>query len=106
MTTFTELWEAMGRPSPFEAGMLVCFGASWPASVRKLWIGKTSEGKSFLFLWLIFIGYICGTTHKMYYSRDLVIGLYIFNLCMVGIDISLSYRYRKRVESSPGTPIS
>lgn len=93
---FLQSFGGLHRMSPFEIGMLLCFGASWPASVHKLYKTKTSAGKSFLFLWLIFIGYVCGTTHKVLYSRDLVIFLYLFNLSVVSLDIALSYRYRKQ----------
>ena len=36
--------------SIFEAIMLICFGASWPAAVYKTYTTKNVEGKSLLFL--------------------------------------------------------
>ena len=80
--------------SIFEAGMLICFGASWPFAVYRTWKTKCSQSKSFVFLWLVLIGYLCGITHKLLYSRDFVIVLYVFNGLMVAADIALSYRYR------------
>ena len=77
--------------------MLVCFGVSWPMSVLKLLRAKTSAGKSFFFLWLVFIGYVCGIMHKVFYDMNIVIALYVFNLTVVGIDIALSYRYRNNI---------
>ncbi|MEI6563016.1 MAG: hypothetical protein WCO42_01770 [bacterium] len=80
----------------FEAGMLLCFGASWPFSVYKTWKAKTSKGKSLIFLWLILIGYACGITHKLLYSRDLVIALYLLNATLVLVDLSLCTIYSRR----------
>ena len=37
----------------FEAGMLICFGASWPFAVAKTYKSKSVKGKSRLFLSLI-----------------------------------------------------
>ena len=37
----------------FEAGMLICFGASWPFAVMKTYKSKNVKGKSRLFLTLI-----------------------------------------------------
>jgi hypothetical protein len=81
--------------SIFEIGMLICFGASWPFSVYKTWKIKTSEGKSMIFLWLVLIGYLCGIAHKIVFSLDFVILLYILNGLLVFADICLCYRYRK-----------
>jgi hypothetical protein len=82
--------------SLFEAGMLICFGASWPFAVYKTWHSKSCQAKSFVFLWLVLMGYGCGIAHKVLASFDWVIYLYIFNGCMVLLDIILSYRYRSR----------
>lgn len=80
--------------SIFEIGMLVCFGASWPFALYKTWKAKCCRGKSMRFLWLILIGYICGIVHKVLYSFDLVIFLYVLNGLLVLADLILSYRYR------------
>lgn len=83
--------------SIFEIGMLVCFGASWPFSVYKTWKLKTGEGKSFVFLWLVIIGYICGVIHKLYYShRDWVVWLYVLNTVLVATDLVLCMIYQRR----------
>jgi hypothetical protein len=81
--------------SLFEAGMLLCFGASWPFALYKTWKSKSSQGKSLLFLWLVFIGYLSGITHKLLHSRDPIIALYILNAIMVLADTLLCYRYRQ-----------
>lgn len=82
--------------SPFEIGMLVCFGFSWPFSIWKVWRTKRTEGKSRLFASAVFIGYLCGISHKLFYNLDGVIWLYILNLVMVGFDLYLTNLYRKK----------
>jgi len=75
----------------FELGMLVCFGLSWPISVVKSYRMKTTQGKSLLFTLAIWVGYISGITHKLLYSRDAVLYIYIFNLTMVTLDLILYF---------------
>jgi len=81
--------------SIFEALMLICFGISWPFAVIKTYRTKNVEGKSLPFLLLVLIGYIFGIIHKVTYSLDLVIWLYIFNGILVLLDVILYFRYRK-----------
>jgi len=78
--------------SIFEALMLICFGLAWPASIYRSWKSRSTAGKSVLFLYIIGFGYVCGAIHKVLYSRDIVIVLYVVNLFMVLIDIGLYYR--------------
>jgi hypothetical protein len=89
--------------SVFEAGMLICFGASWPFAVYRTWRSKSCHAKSFVFLWLVLIGYGCGITHKILCSPDYVIFLYVFNALMVLVDIILSYKYRGNAEKGKTT---
>ena len=79
--------------SMFEIAMLVCFGLSWPISIRKSIISKDVTGKSRLFLIIVIIGYISGIIHKIIYSRDSVIFLYVLNLIMVVIDLYLCFYF-------------
>lgn len=76
----------------FELGMLICFGVSWPLSVLKSYRMRTTKGKSLPFTLAIFVGYIMGITHKLLYSRDIVLVMYIINLLMVSADIALYFR--------------
>lgn len=78
--------------SIFEAAMLFCFGFAWPFSIYRSYTSRRNEGKSLSFLYVIFLGYISGTLHKIIYNFDLVIILYILNGVMVFIDILLYYR--------------
>ena len=82
--------------SIFEAGMLTGFGVSWPFAVWKTYSSKSVAGKSAVFLWCVLVGYISGTLHKVFYSLDPVIALYIFNGLLVAADLALYYRYRGR----------
>ena len=80
-----------------EAIMLCCFGASWPFQVYKTWKTKTAKSKSFIFLNLLIIGYVCGMGSKLLADRfSYVFFLYLLNLIMVGTDLILSYKYRKQ----------
>lgn len=81
--------------SPFEAIMLICFGAAWPLSIWKSISSKSTKGKSLLFMVVIFVGYLSGTVHKIFFSFDLIIILYIFNAVMVFTDLMLYFRNRK-----------
>ncbi|MDL2220022.1 hypothetical protein LJC04_06840 [Ruminococcaceae bacterium OttesenSCG-928-O06] len=82
--------------SIFEIGMLVCFGFAWPVNIYNSLKNKTAQGKSLFFLGIIFLGYVCGITHKLLYSRDIVMVLYMLNMVMVGTDIGLFLHYRKK----------
>ena len=81
--------------SIFEVGMLTCFGAAWPMNIIKSYRSKTAAGRSVTFQWAVLVGYLCGITHKMLYSNDIVLYLYILNFLMVSIDTILYYRNRK-----------
>jgi hypothetical protein len=81
--------------SIFEAIMLICFGLSWPFSIAKALRTKIVAGKSPLFMSIVFAGYMSGVVHKMLYSRDWIIALYLLNMVMVAIDLALYARYSK-----------
>ena len=81
--------------SIFETLMLICFGASWPFALAKTYKTKSVKGKSSLFLSLVIIGYIFGIVHKILYSFDYVIILYVFNALMVLSDLILYFKYKK-----------
>lgn len=85
--------------SILEAGMMFCFGSSWPFQVAKTYKTKNVKGKSILFLWLVEAGYLMGIGHKILYSMDAVIYLYLLNFLLVGTDMVLYYIYRNRSES-------
>ncbi|MGI6588413.1 MAG: hypothetical protein ACOX2N_06545 [Peptococcia bacterium] len=84
--------------SIFEIIMLLCFGFAWPFSIYKSYTSRSIEGKSFLFLMVVFVGYLVGILHKSFYYYDNVIYLYILNMTMVGIDMIL-YMRNQRLQS-------
>ena len=79
--------------SPFEAGMLICFGISWPVSIAKSLRTKVVTGKSPLFMAIVCLGYLSGIVHKFMYNLDWVVLLYILNFCMVAFDLYLYIKY-------------
>ncbi len=97
-------FDSIARMSWFEVGMLICFGAGWPFSVWKQWKTKTSAGKSLLFLVLVLIGYLLGAIHKLLYSPDVVIVLYLVNFLLVFVDLCLCFRYQPRPQATPVVP--
>ncbi|PYG87840.1 hypothetical protein LY28_01860 [Ruminiclostridium sufflavum DSM 19573] len=84
--------------SIFEALMLLSFGAAWPIQLYKSYTSRKTAGKSIAFSYVVLFGYISGITHKLLYSRDIVLGLYFLNLVMVLCDMLLYYR-NKRIEA-------
>ena len=81
--------------SVFEAGMMVCFGVSWPIAAYKTYRAKSVNGKSLTFTSLILTGYICGVIHKLFFYYDWVIWLYLINMCFVILDMCLHIKYKK-----------
>lgn len=85
-----------------EALMILCFGISWPISIRKSWISRTAKGKSVSFELFIWVGYVFGIVRKaMIYtasqgSLDFIFYLgwffYIFNILAITVDILLFFR--------------
>ncbi len=89
---------AIKSMSIFEAGMLICFGISWPFAVFKTYKTKSVKGKSKLFLSLIILGYIFGMINKILNSMDVVFWLYVINLLLVSTDFMFCLIYRNREE--------
>lgn len=92
--------------SIFEFGMLACFGICWPVSIYKSLKSKRTEGKSLLFLWIVWLGYVSGLLHKVIYSFDFVIILYIFNSVLVFIDIMLYMKYSRHPMTTLKVPFT
>jgi len=85
----------------FEAGMMVCFGFSWPVDLAKLIRTRKTEGKSLAFMALVFTGYLSGIVAKLARAAhagawpEAVTMLYVLNLAMVGLDIGLYLCFRR-----------
>jgi len=84
--------------SLLEAGMLICFGASWPLDIYKSLKSRSTAGKSVMFMFVLGVGYIFGIINKIINSPDIVLILYIINFLLVSVDICLFFRNR-RIES-------
>jgi hypothetical protein len=88
--------------SLLEAGMLLCFGASWPISMLKTLRTKVVAGKSLGFLALVLAGYLSGIGAKVAIAVGRgeplawVSALYTLNGLMVATDIVLYLRYSRR----------
>ena len=89
-------------PSFLEAGMLICFGVSWPMSILKTLRTKVVAGKSLGFLSLVLAGYLSGIGAKIAIAVGRgeplawVSALYTLNGLMVATDIALYLRYSRR----------
>ena len=79
-----------------EAVMVISFGLSWPISIRKSFISRTTKGKSLLFMIFIDIGYIAGICSKIIADNiTYVFVFYVINFFMVLTDILLYFRNKK-----------
>lgn len=98
----------MSTASFFEAGMMICFGLSWPISIVKTWRTKRTEGKSRKFLVLIIAGYLSGVVAKFLnadgHLPDWVTLLYALNAVMVAFDLFLTTKYTNRPVKEAGFP--
>ncbi len=90
-----------------EALTILCFGLSWPISIRKSYISRTAKGKSLFFEVFILIGYAFGIARKIIQlatwtqpgAPDFLFFLsaifYVLNFIEIGIDIALYFRNRR-----------
>ncbi len=87
-----------------EALMILCFGVSWPISIRKSWVSRTAKGKSLFFEVFLLIGYIFGIVRKCILfaqgsGHDFMFYLswffYVMNFVEISIDVALYFRNKK-----------
>lgn len=79
----------------FEAGMLVCFGFSWPINVVKAYKARTAKSTSLAFIFLIITGYILGISAKLInHQFNYVLAVYILNLVIVFSNVMVYFRNR------------
>ncbi len=91
-----------------EALMILCFGISWPISIRKSWVARTAKGKSLFFEVFIWVGYIFGIIRKiMLWNSAQAAGteleflfylgwaFYVLNFVEISIDMLLYFRNAK-----------
>ncbi len=95
-----------------EALMILCFGLSWPISIRKSWVSRTAKGKSLFFEFFIWIGYVFGIARKILLwseantagsSLDWLFYLswffYVLNIVEITIDMILYFRNKRLDEA-------
>lgn len=76
-----------------EAGMLVCFGFSWPINVVKAYKARTAKSTSLAFIFLIITGYILGIGAKLInHQFNYVLAVYILNLVIVFSNVLVYFR--------------
>lgn len=95
-----------------EALMILCFGLSWPISIRKSYVSRTAKGKSVFFEIFIWIGYVFGIARKFILwaepgsSHDWIFYLawffYVLNIIEITIDMALYVRNTKLDKASEG----
>ena len=87
-----------------EALMILCFGLSWPISIRKSWKSRTAKGKSLFFEVFLLIGYIFGISRKIILfaggsGHDFLFFLswffYVMNFAEISVDVGLYFRNKK-----------
>lgn len=94
-----------------EAVTILCFGLSWPISIRKSLISKTAKGKSLFFEVFLLVGYAFGICRKLLQLTALgcsggifclSLFFYVLNFIEISIDVGLYFRNSKydRVVSS------
>ena len=63
-----------------ETLMIISFGISWPTSIHKSYTARSTKGKSLLFLFFIFVGYLFGIAAKLLTNNlNLAFWFYILN---------------------------
>ena len=84
-----------------EAVTILCFGLSWPISIRKSLLSKTAKGKSLCFEVFLLVGYGFGISRKIIQIAFLgccgtifylSFFFYLLNFVEIGIDILLYFR--------------
>ena len=92
-----------------EALMILCFGLSWPISIRKSYVSRTAKGKSLFFEVFIWIGYVFGIVRKaMLFAANpdqnwlffLAWAFYVLNIVEISIDMVLYFRNKKLDEKA------
>ena len=87
-----------------EAGMLVCFGFSWPLNVVKAYRAKTARGTSLAFIILIITGYIAGISAKIINNQfNYFLGVYFLNLAIVSANVFVYIRNKRLDKKSSGS---
>ncbi len=84
--------------SIFELFFFVFIAFAWPISISRMIRRKSTKGKSLLFSGIVLSGYAFGIMHKLLYSFDWVIFVYILDFALVAADIIVFFYVRNRYE--------
>jgi hypothetical protein len=80
-----------------EAGMVICFGISWPVNMQNQLNQRQQKVKSLVFLFFVLLGYICAVCGKIISDNiSWVFWFYVVNMIMVSLDIFMYFINRKR----------
>ena len=77
--------------------MILCFGLAWPVSVYKSYVSRSTQGKSAMFLVIVFVGYMAGLIHVLidYPGFSYLTVLYLANSVMIAAEMGLYLRNRR-----------
>ena len=79
-----------------EAGMLICFGLSWPLNAYKAYHAGTAKGTSWQFIALISLGYVLGVSAKLVSGTiNWVLVVYLINIVCLGANWLVYFRNSK-----------
>ena len=88
-------------PQVLEAGMLVCFGVSWPIDILKTLRTRVTAGKSVAFMSMVLLGYCLGLAAKLILAAqpgrtfEPVTAMYALNAVLVAVDIALYMKFSR-----------
>lgn len=85
--------------SVYELFFFVFIAFAWPISITRMIRRKSTRGKSLFFSGIVLLGYAFGILHKLLYSPDWVIFVYILDFTLVAADIAVFLYVRKTYES-------
>jgi hypothetical protein len=84
--------------SIFELFFFVFIAFAWPISISRMIRRKSTKGKSLFFSGIVLLGYSFGILHKLLYSPDWVIFVYMLDFALVAADIIVFFYVRNRYE--------
>ena len=84
--------------SIFELFFFVFIACAWPISITRMLRKKSTKGKSLFFSSIVLLGYAFGILHKLLYSYDWVILVYILDFALVATDIIVYFYVRGKYE--------
>ena len=81
------------------AAMLLCFGASWPFNIIKLWKARSTKNASLPFYLLIWGGYVIGlvgriAAGKVWGAANWAFWVYVLDLIMLSAALAVYARNR------------